>query len=209
MKKSNELKYDITAGYLAEYDETWHFLKFKDNGETFQIPNIIVDYGVKLLKLFPNYEIPTYVDSKYDPKSNRIYMFLKSKGNPYGLKNKKDVKINLNNIKENHKMKNEKRLLNDMERAYVMTLSDIARYKRQAGTISIDVVKKFICFNYFKNTNVTKIWTYEDDGVKNFIMAIDMFDLQLWLVENYGVDYDIIENIEDELRFLTTFYITK
>ena len=209
MKKSNELKYDITAGYLAEYDETWHFLKFKDNGETFQIPNIIVDYGVKLLKLFPNYEIPTYVDSKYDPKSNRIYMFLKSKGNPYGLKNKKDVKINLNNIKENHKMKNEKRLLNDMERAYVMTLSDIARYKRQAGTISIDVVKKFICFNYFKNTNVTKIWTYEDEGVNNFIIAIDMFDLQLWLVENYGVDYDIIENIEDELRFLTTFYITK
>ena len=209
MKKSNELKYDITAGYLAEYDETWHFLKFKDNGETFQIPNIIVDYGVKLLKLFPNYEIPTYVDSKYDPKSNRIYMFLKSKGNPYGLKNKKDVKINLNNIKENHKMKNEKRLLNDMERAYVMTLSDIARYKRQAGTISIDVVKKFICFNYFKNTNVTKIWTYEDEGVNNFIIAIDMFDLQLWLVENYGVDYDIIENIKDELRFLTTFYITK
>ena len=209
MKKSNELKYDITAGYLAEYDETWHFLKFKDNGETFQIPNIIVDYGVKLLKLFHNYEILTYVDSKYDPKSNRIYMFLKSKGNPYGLKNKKDVKINLNNIKENHKMKNEKRLLNDMERAYVMTLSDIARYKRQAGTISIDVVKKFICFNYFKNTNVTKIWTYEDEGVNNFIIAIDMFDLQLWLVENYGVDYDIIENIEDELRFLTTFYITK
>ena len=108
MKKSNELKYDITAGYLAEYDETWHFLKFKDNGETFQIPNIIVDYGVKLLKLFPNYEIPTYIDSTYDPKSNRIYMFLKSKGNPYGLKNKKDVKINLNNIKENIKWKQKK-----------------------------------------------------------------------------------------------------
>ena len=106
-------------------------------------------------------------------------------------------------------MKNEKRLLNDMERAYVMTLSDIARYKRQAGTISIDVVKKFIRFNYFKNTNVTKIWTYEDEGVNNFIIAIDMFDLQLWLVENYGVDYDIIENIEDELRFLTTFYVNK
>ena len=100
MKKSNELKYDITAGYLAEYDETWHFLKFKDNGETFQIPNIIVDYGVKLLKLFPKSEMLTYIDSTYDPKSNRIYMFLKSKGNPYGLKNKKDVKINLNNIKE-------------------------------------------------------------------------------------------------------------
>ena len=106
-------------------------------------------------------------------------------------------------------MKNEKRLLNDMKRAYVMTLADIARYKRQAGTISIDVVKKFIRFNYFKNTNVAKIWTYEDEGVNNFIIAIDMFDLQLWLVENYGVDYDIIENIEDELRFLTTFYINK
>ena len=100
MKKSNELKYDITAGYLAEYDETWHFLKFKDNGETFLAPNIIVDYGVKLLKLFPNYEMPTYIDSTYDTKSNRIYVFLKSKGNQYGLKNKKDVKINLNNIKE-------------------------------------------------------------------------------------------------------------
>ena len=36
-----------------------------------------------------------------------------------------------------------------------------------------------------------------------------MFDLQLWLVKNYGVDYDIIENIEDELRFMTTFYINK
>ena len=36
-----------------------------------------------------------------------------------------------------------------------------------------------------------------------------MFDLQLWLVENYGVDYDIIENIEDELRFLTIFYVNK
>ena len=95
MKKSNELKYDITASYLAEYDETWHFLKFKDNGETFQIPNIIVDYGVKLLKLFPNYEIPTYIDSTYDTKSNRINMWMKTKGNQYGLKKKKDVKINL------------------------------------------------------------------------------------------------------------------
>ena len=106
--KNNELKYDINAGYLAEYDETWHFLKFKDNGETFQISNIIVDYGVKLLKLFPNYEIPAYIDSKYDPKSNRIYMFLKSKGNPYGLENKKNVKINLINIKEILKWKQNK-----------------------------------------------------------------------------------------------------
>ena len=96
MKKSNELKYDIIAGYLAEYDETWHSIKFKDNNETFQIPNIIVDYGVKFHKAFPNYEIPTYIDSTYDPKSNRIYMFLKSKGNPYRLENKKDTKINKN-----------------------------------------------------------------------------------------------------------------
>ena len=100
MKKSNELKYDITAGYLAEYDETWHFLKFKDNEETFQAPNIIVDYGVKFHKAFPKYEMPSYTDLEYDTKRNRIYVFLKSKGNPYGLKNKKDVKINLNNIKE-------------------------------------------------------------------------------------------------------------
>ena len=101
--KNNELKYNINAGYLAEYDETWHCLKFKDNGDTFQIPNIIVDYGVKLLKLFPKSETLTYIDSTYEPKSNRIYMFLKSKGNPYGLENKKVVKINLNNIKENTK----------------------------------------------------------------------------------------------------------
>ena len=103
--KNNELKYDIIASYLAEYDETWHFLKFKDNGETFQIPNIIVDYGVKLIKLFPETDMLTYIDSTYNPKSNRIYMFLKSKGNPYRLKNKKDVKINLNNIKETLKRK--------------------------------------------------------------------------------------------------------
>lgn len=98
--KNTELKYNIEAGYLAEYDETWHSIKFKDNNETFQIPNIIVDYGVKFHKVCPNYEMPTYIDSKYYPKSNRIYMFLKSKGNPYGLENKKVVKINLNNIKE-------------------------------------------------------------------------------------------------------------
>ena len=104
-------------------------------------------------------------------------------------------------------MKTEKRLLKDIERSYIITKSDINRYIRQAGTISVEVVKKFIRFNYFKNENAVKIWTYEDEGVNNFIMAIDMFDLQLWLVENYGVEYDIIENIEDELGYLTTFYI--
>ena len=103
MKKSNELKYDIIACYNPEYDETWHFLKFKDNGETFQIPNIIVDYGVKLLKLFPKSEMLTYIDSTYEPKSNKNYMMLVSNGNPFGLENKKNVKINLNNIKENLK----------------------------------------------------------------------------------------------------------
>lgn len=101
----------------------------------------------------------------------------------------------------------EKRVLKDIEKAYIITKSDINSYIRQAGTISIEVVKKFIRFNYFKNTNVAKIWTYEDEGVNNFIIAIDMFDLQLWLVENYGIDYDVIENIEDELRFMTIFYI--
>lgn len=100
MTKTNKLKYKIIACYNPREDETYHFLIFKDNDKTFLAPNIIIDFGVKLLKLFPNYEIPTYIDSTYNPKSNRIYMFLKSKGNPYGLKNKKDVKINLNNIKE-------------------------------------------------------------------------------------------------------------
>ena len=104
-------------------------------------------------------------------------------------------------------MKSEKRLLKDIENAYRITLPDIKRYIRQAGTITIDVVKKFIRFNYFKNEDAVKIWTYEDKGVNNFILAIDMFDLQLWLVENYGVEYDIIENIEDELRYLTIFYV--
>ena len=36
-----------------------------------------------------------------------------------------------------------------------------------------------------------------------------MFDLQLWLVENYGIDIDIIDDIADELNYLTTFYINK
>ena len=100
-----------------------------------------------------------------------------------------------------------KRILKDIERAYRITKSDINSYIRQAGSISVEVVKKLIRFNFFKNTNVVKIWLYEDEGVKNFIIAIDMFDLQLWIVENYGVEYDIIENIEDELRYLTIFYI--
>ena len=103
----------------------------------------------------------------------------------------------------------EKRLLKDIENAYRITISDIKRYIRQTGTISVEVVKKFIRFNYFKNEDAVKLWLYEDKGVNNFIIAIDMFDLQLWIVENYGVDYDTIENIQDELRFLTTFYVNK
>ena len=104
-------------------------------------------------------------------------------------------------------MKTEKRLLKDIERAYRITISDIKSYIRQAGTISVEVAKRLIRFNYFKNEDAVKLWLYEDKGVHNFIVAIDMFDLQLWLIEKYGVDYDTIENIQDELRFLTTFYV--
>ena len=101
MKKSNKLKYEILACYLAEYDDTWHFITFKENNETFQTPNIIIDYGVKFHKAFPKYEMPKYADMAIDGKTNKIYLMLVSKGNPYGLvKNNKGVKINLNNIKE-------------------------------------------------------------------------------------------------------------
>ena len=95
MKKSNELKYDIIACYNPREDETYHFLKIKDNGDKFQIPNTIVDYGVKFLKLFPDSEMLRYANLDYDPKSNRTYIMLVSKGNPYGLKeNNKNVKVN-------------------------------------------------------------------------------------------------------------------
>ena len=106
-------------------------------------------------------------------------------------------------------MKTEKKLLKDIENAYRITISDIKRYIRQTGTININVVKKFICMNYFKNTNAAKIWTYEDEGVNNFILAIDMFELQLWILENYDIEPDKLDSIEDELNFLTTFYINK
>ena len=95
MKKSNELKYDIIACYNPREDETYHFLIFKDNGETFQTPNIIVDYGVKFIKVCPKYETPSYTNLDYDRKTNKIYVMLVSKGNPFGLvANNKDVKIN-------------------------------------------------------------------------------------------------------------------
>lgn len=104
-------------------------------------------------------------------------------------------------------MKNEKRLLNDMERSYEMTKSDINRYIRQAGTITIEAIKRLIGWNYFENTNPVKLWTYEDEGVNNFIIAMDMFELQLWILENYDIEQDRLDDISDELRFLTTFYI--
>ena len=95
MKKSNELKYNIIACYNPREDETYHFLVFKDNNEKFQIPNIITDFGVKFLKVCPNYEMPTYTNLDYDRKTKKIYVMLVSKGNPYGLvENNKDVKIN-------------------------------------------------------------------------------------------------------------------
>lgn len=95
MKKSNELKYKIIARYKPREDETDHFLIFKDNGETFQTPNIIVDYGVKFHKVCPSYEMPTYTNLTYESKTNKIYVMLISKGNPYGLtENNKNVKIN-------------------------------------------------------------------------------------------------------------------
>ena len=106
-------------------------------------------------------------------------------------------------------MKSEKRLLKDIENAYRITVSDIKRYIRQTGTISINVVKKFIGFNYFKNTNPVKLWTYEDEGVNNFIITMDMFELHLWILENYDIEADKLDDIADELRFLTTFYINK
>ena len=104
-------------------------------------------------------------------------------------------------------MKSETRVLKDMKRAYIMTLSDIARYKRQAGSITIDVAKKFIGWNYFKNTNPVRLWTYEDDGGNYSIITMDMFELQLWILENYDIDIDMLDNIEEELNYYTTIGI--
>ena len=107
------------------------------------------------------------------------------------------------------KSKIETRVLNDMERAYGITLYDIKHYVRQTGSISVDVVKRLIRWNYFKNEDAVDFYAYEDNGVNNIIITMDMFDLQLWLVENYGIDIDIIDDIQDELNNLTTFYINK
>lgn len=101
----------------------------------------------------------------------------------------------------------EKRALKDMKRAYVTTMTDIVRYKRQAGSITIDVVKKFIGWNYFKNTNPVRLWTYEEEDGKYSIVAMDMFDLQLWLAENYSLDIDMLNDIEEELSYYTTISV--
>lgn len=108
---------------------------------------------------------------------------------------------------ENIKLK--KRVLNDLERSYGMTMYDIHKYIRQTGSITIDVVKRLIRWNYFKNEDAVDFYDYEDDGVNNIIVTMDMFDLHLWLIENYGIDVDIIDDISEELNYLTTFYVNK
>ena len=108
---------------------------------------------------------------------------------------------------ENIKLK--KRILNYLESSYGMTKYDIQKYIRQTGSITIDVVKRLIRWNYFKNEDAVDIYYYEDDGVNNIIVTMDMFDLHLWLIENYGADIDILDDIADELNYLTTFYINK
>ena len=108
---------------------------------------------------------------------------------------------------ENIKLK--KRVLNYLESSYGMTKYDIQKYIRQTGSITLDVIKRLIRWNYFRNEDAVDIYYYEDDGVNNIIVTMDMFDLHLWLIENYGIDIDILDDIEEELNYLTTFYITK
>ena len=108
---------------------------------------------------------------------------------------------------ENTKIK--KRILNDMERGYELTMSDIARYKRQAGSINVEVIKRLIRWNYFRNEDAVDFYYYEDKSVNKIIVAMDMFDLQLWLLETYGIDMEILEDIENELSFLAIFCINK
>lgn len=100
-----------------------------------------------------------------------------------------------------------KRVLNDLERSYDMTMYDINRYIRQAGTITIEAIKRLIRWNYFRNEDAVDLYEHQDDY--EIIITADMFDLHLWLIENYGVDVDIIENIQDALDHFTTIKITK
>lgn len=106
-------------------------------------------------------------------------------------------------------MKNEKRLLNDLERAYGITLYDINKYIRQTGSITIDVAKRLIRWNYFNNEDAVDFYYYEDEGVNNIIVKMDMFDLQLWILQNYDIEVEKLDKIEEELNYLTTFYINK
>lgn len=108
---------------------------------------------------------------------------------------------------ENIKLK--KRVLNYLESSYGMTKYDIQKYIRQTGSITVDVVKRLIRWNYFRNEDAVDFYYYEDDGVNNIIVTMDMFDLHLWLIENYGIDIDILDDIAEELNYLTTFYINK
>ena len=101
----------------------------------------------------------------------------------------------------------EQRVLKDFERAYELTLYDIARYKRQAGSITVDVAKRLIRWNYFRNEDAVDLWTHEEEGRNYVIIAMDMFDLQLWILQNYDIDIDIIENIEEELSYFTAIGI--
>lgn len=104
-------------------------------------------------------------------------------------------------------IKIEKRVLNYMERCYEITMSDIKRYIRQAGTITIDVVKRLIGWNFFENTNPVQLWSYTSNDENEFIVAMDMFDLQLWLAETYGMDIYMLNDIEEDLNYYTTFTV--
>ena len=104
-------------------------------------------------------------------------------------------------------LKIQKRVLNDIEKAYRITTYDINWYIRQAGTITTEVIKRLIRWNYFRNEDAVDLYAYHDDD--DIIITMDMFDLQLWILENYDIDPDRLDDIEDELSFLTTFYINK
>lgn len=99
------------------------------------------------------------------------------------------------------------RLFNDLKKAYRMTISDITRYIRQSGTISVDTTKQFICWNYFKNTNPVHMYTYEEDGGNWTVISMDMLDLKLWIMENYDIDADRLDEIDESLSYLSTIGI--
>ena len=109
---------------------------------------------------------------------------------------------------ENIKM--EKRVVSDMRRAYELTVSDIHRYFRQAGSINAEVVMRLIRWNYFESKDPVDFYYYQDKGVNNnnMIITMDMFDLHLWLMEKYGIEIDLINDIQEDLDYYTTFNIT-